>query len=108
MGSHAVQLKIDQQGRCQDEMRTYKVGAVGVEFTPEVIFGNVDLGLVHEPNNLNVVGRAGELHAFQGVRRNQTSSVAGLCAPGNQLSLMVSNRAVGVDRSPDAEIYHLR
>lgn len=78
---------------------------MGVEFTTEVPIRNVDLSLVHEANDLNVVGRAGKLHAFQGVRGNQTSSVTGLCTPRNQLSLVISDGTVGVDGTPDAEIY---
>jgi len=81
-----------------------QVGTVGIEFTTEVTFLDVDQALMEKANDLDVIGRPHELDACQGTLGNQASSTARLRAPGDFLALSVGDGGVRIDGSPEAEI----
>jgi hypothetical protein len=82
----------------------YQVSAVRVEFTTIVTFLDIDKGLLNEADDLDVIGSLHELDACQRARGNQTSSMAGLCAPCDFLAFRVSDSGVRVNGCPKAEI----
>lgn len=79
----------------------------GIELSTKVTVSNVQLGLVDEPNDLNVARTLDDLNTLQGTFRNKTGAAAFLGAPGNFFALAVTNGSVGVRRSEDAEVVNV-
>lgn len=75
-----------------------------VKFTSEIIGSQVNLGLVDETDDLNVVGRLHELDTLEGTLGNNSSTMAGLGAPGNFELFGVANGCWPGWRSPKTEI----
>jgi len=76
-----------------------------VHLTTKVTCDHVDLSLVHEANQLDVVGSLEELETSQGSLGNETSSMARLGAPCNHFAFNFADGLAGFRRSPEAEIY---
>lgn len=64
---------------------------MGIQLASVVIRSDIDLGLVNETGDLDVVGGLDELHALQGSRGDDTSTVARLCAPGDFLAFGITD-----------------
>jgi hypothetical protein len=80
------------------------IGTVGVEFSSRVVRGNVNETLVDETSDLDVVGGLQELDTGQSTSGDDTSTIAGLCAPGDGFTLGVTDEAVWSRRTPEAEV----
>ena len=77
---------------------------MGVKLTTEVIGGQVELGLVQERDNLNVRGETEKLDTGDGARRNDAGATARLRAPGDGLTLGVTDEGVGLGGTPDTPV----
>jgi len=64
---------------------------VGIQLASVVIRGHIDLGLVKETGDLDIIGGLDELHTLQGSSRDETSTVARLCAPGDFLAFRITD-----------------
>lgn len=77
---------------------------MGIELTAEITLLDVDLGLVHEADDLDVVGGTHELHALESTFGDKTRATAGLGAPCDLLALGVSDQRVLLWGCPQAEV----
>jgi hypothetical protein len=73
---------------------TAAIGTVGVQLSAGVVGHEVDEGLVDDASDLNVSGRAHELHALESTLGDDAGPVAFLGAPGYSLALGVGNVTV--------------
>lgn len=86
------------------EWVTTLISTVGVEFSSRVISLDVDELLLDEASDLNVVGGLHELDTSEGTVWDTTSAITGLCAPGNALTLNVTDEGIGFRWAPEAEV----
>jgi hypothetical protein len=94
-------------GRGEEETTkwvTTLISTVGVEFSSGVISLDVDEVLLDETGDLDVVGSLHELETSDGTSRDDTSTMAGLGAPGNALTLNVTDEGIGFWGTPKAEV----
>lgn len=92
--------------RCGLELlrSTHKIGTVGVELSSTVVGLEVDLGLVNETNDLEVAGGLHELNTGDGTSGDDTGTTALLGAPGDLLTLGVTNGGAGLGGSPNTPV----
>jgi len=77
---------------------------VRVHLTTRISGEHVDLGLVHKPNDLNIIRGLGELHARDGPIRDNTCPMARFRTPRHHLTLDAADVLAWAGRSPEAEI----
>jgi hypothetical protein len=80
------------------------ISTVGVEFSSRIIGSEVNVLLGDITSDLDVVGGLDELDTRQGTSGDDTSTIAGLCAPSDGFTLSVSNKAVGFWGTPQAKV----
>lgn len=83
---------------------TTLISTVGVEFSSRVISLNVDQVLLDETSDLDIVGGPDELDTSEGTVGDATSTISGLGAPGNALTLNVTDEGIGFWWAPEAEV----
>lgn len=86
------------------DVDTHQISAMRVHLASRITSNHVYLGLVHEADDLNVVGRLRELDTRNGTLRHDPGTMPGLRAPGDHLSFNFANGSAGLWRSPEAEI----
>lgn len=87
------------------ESRRVHEATQGVTALPFVSL-EVDEGLIDETDNLGISGGAHVLNTLERVLGDQTSTVAGLCAPCHHLTLGVRDDGVGIHGRPQAEVWY--
>ena len=86
------------------ERVTAEISAVGVKLSSKIVRCNIDEVLLDETNNLEIVRSLHKLNTLEGTGGYETTAVTGFGAPGDLLSLRVTD-GVGTFRgSPEAEI----
>jgi len=80
------------------------VSTMRVELASSIISLDVDEVLVDVAGHLNVVGGLDEGDASDGTSRDNTSTAAGLSAPGNRFTFGVTDEGVGLRRAPEAKV----
>lgn len=83
---------------------TTEVGTMRVHFTTIVTGLHIYLGLVNEPDDLNVVRGLQVLQTSNGFSRNETCAVARLGAPSDHFAFNVTNGFSWFVRSPKTKI----
>lgn len=83
---------------------TTLIGTVGVELSSGVGGVNVDEVLLDEASDLDVVGGLHELETGDGTLGDDTGTISGLGAPGDTLTLDVTDEGVWFGWAPEAEI----
>lgn len=83
---------------------TTLIGTVGIEFSSRIISSDIDILLGDPSSDLDVVGGLDELDTGQRAGGDDTSTIAGLCAPSDVFTLGVTNGAVWVWWTPEAEV----
>jgi len=103
-----VRVSSRRRERIREQQRPQRVasliGAMRVEFSARVCGIEVDEGLVDVASDLDVVWGLDKLDTSDGTSWDQTSSVAGLGAPGDTFTFDVTNERVGVLGSPQAKV----
>jgi len=89
----------DAAHRVSSQIRTVRIHLASC-----VAMDHIDHGLIHEPNDLEIIRSLGKLHSGDGARRNDTSSVARLCAPCDHLALYFSDCVSGFRGGPETEV----
>ena len=83
---------------------THEVSTVGVKLSSTIVSLDVDLSLIDETDDLDVVGGLGELDTGEGTSRDEAGAVTLLRAPGDLLTLGVTDGGVGVRGCPKTEV----
>lgn len=83
---------------------TAEVSTVGVHLAPGIDSKDVDRSLVNEADSLDVVRSPHELHALQGIRRDQTCAMNGLGAVCDHDALNVSDFPTVLGWSPKTKV----
>jgi len=83
---------------------TTLISTVRVELSSRVGGVEVDELLVDEASDLDIVGGLHELQTGDGTLGDDTSTIAGLCAPGNVFTFGVTDERVWLRGTPEAEI----
>jgi hypothetical protein len=83
---------------------TTEISTMGVHLTTVVIRQHEELSLVHEANDLDVVGGPQELDTSQSASGNETSTVARFAAPGDHLAFDFTNGLPWLARGPETKI----
>lgn len=81
-----------------------QIRSVRVHLASIIAGRDIDQLLVHEPNDLHVIGCSNELHTTKRPIGNETCTTAGLGTPRYHFSFDISNSAVGLNRSPQAKV----
>jgi hypothetical protein len=86
------------------ERVTTLIGTMGVELSSGIILSDVDELLLDETSDLDVIGGLHELQTCDGALGDDTSAIAGLCAPSDTFALDVTDEGVGFGGTPKAEV----
>lgn len=95
------------EGVCENEGTdgvSSAIRTVGIEFSSGIIGSEVNEGLVDVSGDLDVIWRLDELNASECALGNGTSAMGRFCAPGDALSLHVTNQTVRSSGAPETEI----
>jgi len=86
------------------ERVTTLIGTVGVEFSSGISWVDVDKLLIDKASDLNVIRSLHELNTSDRTLRDDTGTVAWLCAPSDVFTFGVADEGVGFAGTPEAEI----